>query len=398
MNIQELIANLTALEQEVSTLKHNNNALQEQVSAIDHRINNLAVCDGPPTKQQKTDPKLQVQHLLNPAPPSDEPIDWLTKGIQAVDDAKYLQQSTKKATASLWKRALSGSDEVRYDPDVNQLWKHLQTFLQSIPKDSTRNTYFGQIETVFKAMGMEYDHDFKIAHGKLSNKVKADSEYQQLTPTQLEQYKCADGTYLTNEKLRAFCVNLPATVSDFHSMQLAFVAYHGNRGQDWTAGYGEANKSENGYYDPETATMHVSGKIDAIKENNEIVDHKTRIFKVHPEVEKAIARFHAGKSHVWLMPQETDETKCCQTLCKNLQRHIFKGLKNNLRPYGFPSSINPTKLRHLYETHIRYVDPMPKEELEATMNVIGHSDATSVKRYSEMFRAMHEPESQSQSK
>ena len=384
MNLQEAITKILALE--------------EQMQKVNQRIDSLTICDAPPTKTQTIDPKLQVQHLLNPAPPSDEPVDWLTKGIQAVDDAKYLQQSTKKATASLWRRALSGSDEVRYDPDVNQLWKHLQTFLQSIPKDSTRNTYFGQIETVFKAMGMEYDHDFKIAHGKLSNKVKADSEYQQLTPTQLEQYKCADGTYLTNEKLRAFCVNLPATVSDFHSMQLAFVAYHGNRGQDWTAGYGEANKSENGYYDPETATMHVSGKIDAIKENNEIVDHKTRIFKVHPEVEKAIARFHAGKSHVWLMPQETDETKCCQTLCKNLQRHIFKGLKNNLRPYGFPSSINPTKLRHLYETHIRYVDPMPKEELEATMNVIGHSDATSVKWYSEMIRAMHEPESQSQSK
>jgi len=384
MNLQEAITKILALE--------------EQMQKVNQRIDSLTICDAPPTKTQTIDPKLQVQHLLNPAPPSDEPIDWLTKGIQAVDDAKYLQQSTKKATASLWRRALSGSDDVRYDPDVNQLWKHLQTFLESIPKDSTRNTYFGQIETVFKAMGMEYDHDFKIAHGKLSNKVQADSEYQQLTPTQLEQYKCADGTYLTNEKLRAFCVNLPATVSDFHSMQLTFVAYHGNRGQDWTAGYGEANKSENGYYDPETAMMHVSGKIDAIKENNEIVDHKTRIFKVHPEVEKAIARFHAGKSHVWLMPQETDGAKCCQTLCKNLQRHIFKGLKNNLRPYGFPSSINPTKLRHLYETHIRYVDPMPKEELEATMNVIGHSDATSVKRYSEMFRAMHEPESQSQSK
>ena len=66
--------------------------------------------------------------------------------------------------------------------------------------------------------------------------------------------------------------------------------------------------------------------------------------------------------------------------------------------YGFPSSINPTKLRHPYETHIRYVDPMPKDELEATMEIIGHSNTTSVKRYSEMFRAMHEPESQSQSK
>jgi hypothetical protein len=49
-------------------------------------------------------------------------------------------------------------------------------------------------------------------------------------------------------------------------------------------------------------------------------------------------------------------------------------------------------------THVRYVDPMPKEELEATMKSIGHIDATSVKRYREIFRAMHEPESQSQSK
>ena len=160
MNLQEAITKSLALE--------------EQMQKVNQRIDSLTICDAPPTKTQTIDPKLQVQHLLNPAPPSDEPIDWLTKGIQAVDDAKYLQQSTKKATASLWKRALSDSDEGRHDPDVNQLWKRLQTFLQSIPKDSTRNTYFGQIETVFKAMGMEYDHDFKIAHSKLSNKVKAD--------------------------------------------------------------------------------------------------------------------------------------------------------------------------------------------------------------------------------
>jgi hypothetical protein len=140
MNLQEAITKILALE--------------EQMQKVNQRIDSLTICDAPPTKTQTIDPKLQVQHLLNPAPPSDEPVDWLTKGIQAVDDAKYLQQSTKKATASLWRRALSGSDEVRYDPDVNQLWKHLQTFLQSIPKDSTRNTYFGQIETVFMAMGM----------------------------------------------------------------------------------------------------------------------------------------------------------------------------------------------------------------------------------------------------
>jgi hypothetical protein len=73
-------------------------------------------------------------------------------------------------------------------------------------------------------------------------------------------------------------------------------------------------------------------------------------------------------------------------------------LKTNLRPYGFPISINLTKLRHLYETHIRYVDPMLEEERKATMKIIGHSDDTSIKRYSEMFRAMHEPESQGQSK
>ena len=227
-------------------------------------------------------------------------------------------------------------------------------------------------------------------------------EYHQKLEDELEQYKCADGSYLTNAKLRTFYATLPESVSDFHRMQLAFVIFHGNRAQDWEVNYGLkwalAREDEHGYYDPETATMHVTKrKTDAIREGNTIVGYKTRVFKVHPEVQEAIERFHTDKKSVWLIPQEKDATKCCKAMCKNIQRKFFAGPdkgkwgEDNPNPYGFPLKVDLTFFRHLYETHIRYVDPMPKDQLEATMRSIGHSNTTAIKRYSEMFRLMHQP-------
>ena len=86
-------------------------------------------------------------------------------------------------------------------------------------------------------------------------------------------------------------------------------------------------------------------------------------------------------------------------MCKNIQRQFFCGPEKSKwsetkpNPYGFPLKINLTDFRHLYETHIRYVDPMPKEELLATMHTIGHSNATAIKQYSEMFRLMNKEQS-----
>ena len=52
--------------------------------------------------------------------------------------------------------------------------------------------------------------------------------------------------------------------------------------------------------------------------------------------------------------------------------------------------MNTTALRDLFETHIRYVDPLPKEELEELMKIIGHSNDTALKKYAQLFRGMTE--------
>ena len=393
MNIKEILANMTALENEVKALQNSNNALQEKVTAIDHRIDNLIVCDGPPIKKQKTTPS--VSELIQKFEPQDtqEPIDWIVKGTEAVNATTCITEGYKCSVINTWNKAMEGQAE---NIDITEVWKHLLAWCNAIADDDHRKTKMGELKTVFKYMDMEYDSDFTMEHDKLTNKLKHTLEYKQLTPAQLEKYKCSDGAYLTLQKLRAFYLSLPDTISDYHRMQLAFVIYHGNRGQDWESRYGKDNADEHGHYDPETATMHVTKrKTDAIKENGHIIGYKTRTFKVHPEVEKAIARFHAGKTSTWLVPQEKDATKCCKCMCKNIQRQFFCGPEKSKwseekpNPYGFPLKINLTDFRHLYETHIRYVDPMPKEELLATMHTIGHSNATAIKRYSEMFRLMH---------
>jgi hypothetical protein len=45
-------------------------------------------------------------------------------------------------------------------------------------------------------------------------------------------------------------------------------------------------------------------------------------------------------------------------------------------------------LRHLYETHIRYVQKLPDKEIDAIMKIIGHSQKTSIEMYSQMYAKM----------
>jgi hypothetical protein len=365
--------------------------VQEQVNLITQIVVN-SIPTNTTTQLPLSPPPLSLPPpaiALTPPPPSDEPIDWITKGTKAVNAAE-ITDGYKKSVIKTWNRAMEGQ---AFNPNLEEIWKHLLAWSNNVENDDYRKTTMGEIKSVFKHMKMACGSDFHIAHDKLRSKLKVELEYKQKTKEELEVYKCSDGTYLTNAKLRAFYSDLPDHVSDFHRMLFAFVVFHGNRGEDWRVGYGEKNQKDHGYYDPETATMFVTTSKTEKK-------YKTRIFKVHPKVQEAIATFHTNKGFVWLMPQEKDATKSCtqDALLKNIQRHFFKGMKNKPSPFGFPTIINLTHLRHLYETHIRYVDRMSDEELAATMEIIGHSNTTSVKRYSEMFRAMHEPESQSQSK
>ena len=51
-------------------------------------------------------------------------------------------------------------------------------------------------------------------------------------------------------------------------------------------------------------------------------------------------------------------------------------------------SILPSQMRHLFETHIRYVQKMSDDELDAEWKSIGHSGITARKYYGELYRSL----------
>ena len=165
---------------------------------------------------------------LTPPPPSDELIDWIVKGTKAVNAAE-LTDGYKKSVIKTWNRAMEGQ---AFNPNLEEVWKHLLAWSNSVENDDYRKTTMGEIKSVFKHMKMACGSDFHIAHDKLRSKLKVELEYKQKTKEELEVYKCSDGNYLTNAKLRAFYSDLPAHVSDFHRMLFAFVIFYSNRGED----------------------------------------------------------------------------------------------------------------------------------------------------------------------
>ena len=49
-------------------------------------------------------------------------------------------------------------------------------------------------------------------------------------------------------------------------------------------------------------------------------------------------------------------------------------------------SILPSQMRHLFETHIRYVEKLSEEELDKEWKSIGHSGITARKYYGELYK------------
>ena len=106
-------------------------------------------------------------------PPPTDPIDWLTRGTEAVQGAlqenEIVAAYAKKVTDT-WANAMGGQ---AHTANVKAVWNHLLAWCQNIAHDNTRNTQMGQIKSVFKYMQVEYDNDFVIAHDKLKNQLKA---------------------------------------------------------------------------------------------------------------------------------------------------------------------------------------------------------------------------------
>jgi len=260
-----------------------------------------------------------------------------------------------------------------------------------VSSDTYRQKRMGQILSAFKWMGVECAEVFTHAHMALREQNAAKQDYSVQTEAELETLKCSDGKYLTTQKLQDFYMNnMPGDIGPYHRMQFSFVAFHGQRSEDWQVPYGEEHKdTDDNYYDPSSGMMHVSGKTDRKKKGTK---RNVRHFKVHPEVQKAIARYHEGKDSVWLVPQLKDPAKCCNTLRKNIQRYFFAGPEKSPwggdtpNPYGLPLKVNLSLFRDLYETHIRYVAQWSQKDIQAEMNNIGHSNDMAIKRYSEKLR------------
>ena len=83
------------------------------------------------------------------------------------------------------------------------------------------------------------------------------------------------------------------------------------------------------------------------------------------------------------MPNSRKECGNTKTIRDNFKRFFNKSTL-------LPNNIGPTDLRHLYETHIRYVEKIPRNERLQLMGGIAHSDKTSLKKYAQMYRPMVE--------
>ena len=329
-----------------------------------------------------------------PTPPVPFTGDWVEMGHTAIDASDIAAKASNK---SEWEWAVG---DQRTNPSVPELWAHLLDYAQKALNqktgkpiaDTTRETKMACIKGVASRLRLPTDEAYEMMFAKLQTKNDYETSYKQLGEEELEAYKCADGGYITTQRLRDFCEEqLGKVESDeeaYNLMCLSFFAFHGNRKQDWGIGYKQVSPDGRGYYCPDTSEVHLhQGKTQKTG--------TVRTFKVHPIVAQLIARVHENKASTWLVPQLKDPTKCNTAIDKLINRKFFFGKdkvgwgEGKPNPFGFPCKITTTTLRDLFETHIRYGDhKLPQEEIEALMKIIGHSDKTALKKYAQLFRGM----------
>ena len=320
--------------------------------------------------------------------------DWVEMGHLAIDASDI---TAKDKSKNEWEWAVG---DQRDNPSVPELWAHLLVYAQTVANqntgepiaDGTRETKMAYLKGVASRLHLSKDEAFEMMFDKLQKANAYHTDYKQLTEEELEVYKCTDGKYLTTQRLRDFCEGQLGKVESheeaYNLMCVAFFAFHGNRIQDWRIGYENMSPDGRGYYCPDTNEVHLyKGKTQKAG--------TVRVFKVHPTVAKLIAQVHEGKESTWLVPQLKDPTKCNTAFDKVINRKFFQGKEKvgwegKPNPFGFPCKMKTTALRDLFETHIRYVDPLPKEELEELMKIIGHSNDTALKKYAQLFRGMTE--------
>jgi hypothetical protein len=335
-----------------------------------------------------------------PTPPLPKPVCvftgcWVEMGHAAIDTAVHLKDKdkgnvkagnplsdiTKKERKRIWALAV---DDNKNNGDTLALWVRLLTFASEGKwTNSTRATYMRDIRTVTTRLHIEAHDDFEIRLGKLEAQVAAESDFKQLSNAELElALMCEDGTLMTTAKLRTAAQHDLDTLTvdsplqeRYRHMLLSFFAYHGQRPGEWDVGYTEEHKVERGYYDPNTATLHLTVTEGKVKARRDI--------ELHPKVAQSIALYHHGQTYTRLAPPASATKNFTSAVTKTFKSQTMKKGNRHGLPY-----LAPTHLRDLWETHVKYIEKHPKEVYERMMAEIGHSVETSNKKYNQKYRGV----------
>ena len=291
--------------------------------------------------------------------------------------AKYVNPKTNRPLADQkkilaeWKRCIAGAET---NPDVDGLWQVICTYVENLDcKQNTKCKKMGNIKTITnKILHIPEDHHFQVMYNKLVANDLADKTCKCLAKDELDFLKIANtGEYCTLPTVREHITK--CKIFDEPTVLVALLAYHGNRLEDWKIKYGKQNyvasadtdvrNGDRGFYDPETKEVHLFyGKTHFDGE---------RVFKLHDECVRVIEENRKQSTSKWLV---------CQT--DNAMRFLAKDWFDR----EHLPSILPSQMRHLFETHIRYVEKLSEKELDKEWKSIGHSGITARKYYGELYK------------
>ena len=315
-------------------------------------------------------------------------------GCAAIEDSTNTD-SYKAQTTTTWKNAVA---PVKSTADLEALWQQLLTHSMHYTNIGTQNKVLGHVRGVMRLLGHTPPDFFIAEHGKVTNTMKAKTEYNTLTLDECKELKCADGGYLTTSRLqrlvKELIPKLPLRNHRFATdlMCLAFFAFHGNRAQDWCVGYGEFNQTPEGsYYCPTLKRMF-------LYEGKTAKTYPDRQFDVHPTVATTIAAVHANQKHTWLVPTAKGTKPTSDLIKKGIVRQFFcpQTARESWVGYGLPTTnVNTTVFRQLWEAHIRHVEKWSKAEIETAMKQIGHSSATALAVYGMKYMSVALSQSES---
>ena len=339
-----------------------------------------------PVQPTKPEPEPEpVQPEPQPLPPT-EPVsfagNWITMGQEAMDKSATTNQgkpwTTNEAGVCVgknncirdWTVAVG---DAHANPSVPDLWVKILDSVKSretTHKKGSISNFMSNIMSVARELRIPPDErpdGFKTYYELLETKVKLDTVCNKLAPEKLEaKLRLQDGKLLTTAYLREWCASTECTTDDqrFDRMFLTMCAYQGNRQQDYMVGYGENNKTERGYYCPETTRVVLfKGKTQTVPE---------REFKLHPTVAVAIHEYHS---------QLATPSPQLLPLIMDVKDTIKKVNKLIRRVFPTANALTHGDLRDLFETHIRWVDKLAKDEVNELMRQIGHSAITAWNHY-----------------